>query len=363
MSLLQVHEPESEAEIVEIVKNAERLVIGDSWGYGILSPFRAHLAWIDRKQRIDSLRENYSPEFVNKHWSLENLEVGIEPECFEYQQLHLGRVNGVIDFSRANQTIRVKAGTGIARIQATLVEQGYCIPIPYRGSWVTDRSDEDYSRVVDNCNEALHQNVEWILANHSPVGIGETISLDAPHAFQSACGSWRDWVIGCKMVSADGTIVNSGSGVVKSVSGFDLHKLLIGARHTLGIISEVTLRVVPLGLVTQPVFTEGPLFPVTDRFWKTRVICHSVSTLQDFDDAIREYGDSLFCGVRESKMLWAFPEDPNFQPKRYFGDRVWRKSPRPEELEIYPQIQALMRRTKQLFDPTNKLNPGEFGFI
>jgi FAD/FMN-containing dehydrogenase len=30
---------------------------------------------------------------------------------------------------------------------------------------------------------------------------------------------------------------------------------------------------------------------------------------------------------------------------------------------ISPQTQALMRRTKQLFDPTNKLNPGEFGFI
>jgi glycolate oxidase FAD binding subunit len=59
-------------------------------------------------------------------------------------------------------------------------------------------------------------------------------------------GSLRDLVIGMTIVLADGTIARSGGKVVKNVAGYDLHKLMIGAHGTLGVITEVTFRLHPI---------------------------------------------------------------------------------------------------------------------
>ncbi|AFY62717.1 FAD-binding oxidoreductase [Synechococcus sp. PCC 6312] len=59
-------------------------------------------------------------------------------------------------------------------------------------------------------------------------------------------GTIRDLCLGMQFVRADGTLVKSGGRVVKNVAGYDLHKVLIGAWGTLGIITELTLRVYPL---------------------------------------------------------------------------------------------------------------------
>jgi glycolate oxidase FAD binding subunit len=55
-------------------------------------------------------------------------------------------------------------------------------------------------------------------------------------------GSLRDLIIGMTIVLADGTIARTGGKVVKNVAGYDLHKLMIGAFGTLGIVTEITFR-------------------------------------------------------------------------------------------------------------------------
>ena len=64
-------------------------------------------------------------------------------------------------------------------------------------------------------------------------------------------GSLRDLVIGMTVVLADGTIARSGGKVVKNVAGYDLHKLMIGAFGTLGILTEITFRLHSIPLHTQ----------------------------------------------------------------------------------------------------------------
>ena len=64
-------------------------------------------------------------------------------------------------------------------------------------------------------------------------------------------GSLRDLVIGMTIVLADGTIAHSGGKVVKNVAGYDLHKLMIGAFGTLGVITEVTFRLHPIPAATR----------------------------------------------------------------------------------------------------------------
>lgn len=59
-------------------------------------------------------------------------------------------------------------------------------------------------------------------------------------------GSARDAVIGLRVVYPDGSVIRSGGKVVKNVAGYDMNKLFIGAMGTLGIISEVTLKLRPV---------------------------------------------------------------------------------------------------------------------
>jgi glycolate oxidase FAD binding subunit len=59
-------------------------------------------------------------------------------------------------------------------------------------------------------------------------------------------GGIRDWVIGMKVVLADGTITKTGGRVVKNVQGYDLHRLHTGAYGTLGVIAEAAFKLTPL---------------------------------------------------------------------------------------------------------------------
>ena len=59
-------------------------------------------------------------------------------------------------------------------------------------------------------------------------------------------GRARDLVIGSQVILADGTLANAGGMVVKNVSGYDMSKLYIGSFGTLGIITQLNFKTLPL---------------------------------------------------------------------------------------------------------------------
>jgi len=79
------------------------------------------------------------------------------------------------------------------------------------------------------------------------------VALGTPAAFalRQRFGAIRDMVLGSRVALSDGTVAFVGAKVVKSVAGYDTHKLFIGSFGTLGLLGEVTLKIAPLPAVDE----------------------------------------------------------------------------------------------------------------
>jgi glycolate oxidase FAD binding subunit len=75
---------------------------------------------------------------------------------------------------------------------------------------------------------------------------GGTVASGIDSALRMQYGSVRDFLIGAEFVDGTGQLCRSGGRVVKNVTGYDLHKLLIGSLGTLGIITRVNFRTFPV---------------------------------------------------------------------------------------------------------------------
>jgi glycolate oxidase FAD binding subunit len=75
---------------------------------------------------------------------------------------------------------------------------------------------------------------------------GGTIASKIGSSLRPGYGSARDFLLGAEFVNGAGTFTKSGGRVVKNVTGYDLHKLLIGSLGTLGAITRLNFRTFPL---------------------------------------------------------------------------------------------------------------------
>jgi len=79
-------------------------------------------------------------------------------------------------------------------------------------------------------------------------------------------GVTRDWILGLKAVLADGRIINAGGVTAKNVTGIDLISLFTGSEGCLGIVTEITVKLIPLPPFQQSI---QAFFPELDRASKT----------------------------------------------------------------------------------------------
>ncbi len=127
--------------------------------------------------------------------------------------LDLRSLNQVIDYPFQDLTITVQAGMTLARLHAILAEQKQTVPldVPF-----PDRAT-----------------------------LGGSIAANINGPRRSYWGTWRDYIIGISWMNELGQETKAGGRVVKNVAGYDFCKLFTGSFGTLGIITQVTLKVRP----------------------------------------------------------------------------------------------------------------------
>lgn len=89
--------------------------------------------------------------------------------------------------------------------------------------------------------------------------IGGNIATDVGGVHVISDGNIRDWVLGMKVVTGDGKLLDLGGALYKDRTGYDLYQLFIGSEGTLGVVVEATLR-----LTTPPRDTMRALCGIND---------------------------------------------------------------------------------------------------
>ncbi|MBM3840429.1 MAG: FAD-binding oxidoreductase [Verrucomicrobia bacterium] len=128
--------------------------------------------------------------------------------------VHLHAMNRLVDHVPEDMTATVEAGMTLTEFQARLAPRGQWLPV--------DPPDADR------------------------LSIGDLLSANASGPRRFGYGTVRDYLIGMKVVLADGRVIKSGGKVVKNVAGYDLCKLFIGSRGAFGVIVEATFKLRPL---------------------------------------------------------------------------------------------------------------------
>ena len=141
------------------------------------------------------------------------LGLGMPPAAIDIA-MDLCRLDGILDYVPADMVATVQAGVRLDMLGRELGKHGQMLALdPYGGP----------SRTV-----------------------GGVLASGASGPRRLRYGTGRDLLLGTRFVQADGTTTWGGSKVVKSVTGYDVPKLLVGSLGTLGVIVEATLRLHPV---------------------------------------------------------------------------------------------------------------------
>lgn len=162
--------------------------------------------------------------------------------------MDMAKMNKIVEISIPDRLVKVQPGVVFEHLQGALAPNGFFFPPdPASGKVST---------------------------------LGGNVATNAGGIKGAKYGVTKDYVLGMEVVLPDGRIMNTGSNCMKSVSGYDLTRLFVGSEGTLGVVTEITLKVNP----------------------KPPLSLTSLATFEDVEDAGKAVIEIMHCGVLPSVL-------------------------------------------------------------
>jgi glycolate oxidase FAD binding subunit len=129
--------------------------------------------------------------------------------------LDLTPLSGITSYEPSELVVTVRAGTPLATLEAALSEKQQCLPFepPHFGPRAT---------------------------------VGGMVAAGLSGPARASVGAVRDFMLGVTMVNGRGELLTFGGQVMKNVAGYDVSRLMAGSFGTLGVLAEVSLKVLPV---------------------------------------------------------------------------------------------------------------------
>lgn len=139
------------------------------------------------------------------------------------EPLDLRGLAGIVSYEPSELVVTVRAGTPLAELEAALAERGQCLPF-----------EPPHHLPGSDASEASRATCGGMLA----------AGLSGPA--RASSGAVRDFVLGLEMLNGRGELLRFGGQVMKNVAGYDVSRLMAGALGTLGVVTEMSLKVLPV---------------------------------------------------------------------------------------------------------------------
>ena len=122
---------------------------------------------------------------------------------------------GIVSYEPSELVVTVRCGTPLAELEAALAEKGQCLAFepPHFGEGAT---------------------------------VGGMVAAGLSGPARATAGAVRDYVLGARFINGLGEHLTFGGQVMKNVAGYDVSRLMAGSWGTLGLITEVSLKVLPV---------------------------------------------------------------------------------------------------------------------
>ncbi|MDA8110547.1 MAG: glycolate oxidase subunit GlcE [Betaproteobacteria bacterium] len=199
---------------------------------------------------------------------------------------------GIVSYEPSELVVTARCGTPLAELEAALGERGQMLAF-----------------------EPPH----FSAAGTGAATLGGCVAAGLSGPRRASAGAVRDFVLGAKLLDGRGRVLAFGGEVMKNVAGYDVSRLLAGSLGTLGVILEVSLKVLPRPPAEATLRFELPQDRAIESLnrWAGRPLPISASKWRDGELLVRLSGAPSALRAACDKLGGERLDDPQ-------GERVWR---------------------------------------